>query len=189
MAFGQWVPAQKPCRRTGGWFLRMTMGSPAPHTQMRWGMYVLSFLTALRAPRASVYAPHAADCHAPHVKVGPACLNGCPASTKTMKPQFCAKKVVSGKVPCSCARQFLGRAIRQRIQSSQIPPCHKHMVIATTLSVHSCVFWGRGGVPFPLPLLFCLGGADSKCSRVLKIVLGNWVTPFPLPLLLHDPDD
>ena len=28
------------------------------------------------------------------------------------------------------------RALKQRIRSSHIPPCHRHMVIATTLSVH-----------------------------------------------------
>ena len=41
-------------------------------------------------------------CHVTHINVGPACLNGCPASTKTMKPQLRRKKkVVSGTVAYS----------------------------------------------------------------------------------------
>ena len=32
-----------------------------------------------------------------------------------------------------------GRAIKQRIQSLHIPPCHRHMVIATILSSLYCL--------------------------------------------------
>ena len=42
-----------------------------------------------------------------------------------------------GEIPlCLCVLPARGQAIKQRIQSSHIPPCHRHMVIATTLSVH-----------------------------------------------------
>ena len=40
----------------------------------------------------------------------------------------------SNKVPCLDKPVFAQGAIKQQIQSSHMPPCHRHMVIATNFS-------------------------------------------------------
>ena len=58
-------------------------------------------------------------------------------STQSPSVEFLTMKTIKTTVtrgPRVGTSPCLNKAIKQRIQSSHIPPCHRHMVIATNLS-------------------------------------------------------